>query len=212
MAETKAIFITGGGSGIGQAVAQRFARDGWRVGIADVNARGLRETAALLPAGMVDSYTMDVRDRAAWTDEPQRFHQQIGRAARRAVQQCRDRHRRPDRADELRGHGPGRRDQFGRRAQRRQDRACLSQGDAGVVPAQHRERLGDLRHVGAGGLFGDQVRRARADRGARRRMVWRRDQGPRPDPRLHRHAAAARADRGQQPEHPRGGARTPGSN
>ncbi|THD36123.1 MAG: SDR family oxidoreductase [Sphingomonas sp.] len=62
----KAIFITGGGSGIGQAVAQRFAREGWRVGLADVNASGLRETAGMLSAGMADTYTMDVRDRGAW--------------------------------------------------------------------------------------------------------------------------------------------------
>ncbi len=63
---TKAIFITGGGSGIGRAVAQRFAREGWRIGLADVNAKGLSETAASLPAGMSDSYVMDVRDRDAW--------------------------------------------------------------------------------------------------------------------------------------------------
>ena len=64
--ETKAIFITGGGSGIGRAVAQRFAREGWCVGLADVNAKGLAETAALLPGGMSDTYIMDVRDRDAW--------------------------------------------------------------------------------------------------------------------------------------------------
>jgi NAD(P)-dependent dehydrogenase (short-subunit alcohol dehydrogenase family) len=62
----QAIFITGGGSGIGRAIAQRFARENWRIGLADVNAAGLRETAALLPAG-ADLYTMDVRDRAAWS-------------------------------------------------------------------------------------------------------------------------------------------------
>jgi len=67
MADTKAIFITGGGSGIGRAVAERFARAGWRVGLADVNAKGLSETAALLPDGMSDTYVMDVRDRDAWT-------------------------------------------------------------------------------------------------------------------------------------------------
>src|SRR5438046_783553 len=66
MAE-KTIFITGGGSGIGQATARRFAREGWRVGLADVNTKGLAETAAMLPAGMAHTYTMDVRDRAAWT-------------------------------------------------------------------------------------------------------------------------------------------------
>jgi len=64
----KAIFITGGGSGIGQAVAQRFAREGWRVGLADVDAAGLGETAAMLPAGMVETYRMDVRDRDQWKE------------------------------------------------------------------------------------------------------------------------------------------------
>jgi len=67
MAE-QAIFITGGGSGIGQAVAQRFSRAGWRVGLADVNAAGLSETAAMLPAGMVSTYRMDVRDRSQWKE------------------------------------------------------------------------------------------------------------------------------------------------
>lgn len=62
----KAIFITGGGSGIGQATAKLFAARGWRVGLADVNAAGLAATAAMLPAGMVETYTMDVRDRDAW--------------------------------------------------------------------------------------------------------------------------------------------------
>ena len=62
----KSIFITGGGSGIGRAVAVYFAAKGWRIGLADVNEAGIAETAAVLPAGMVDSYKMDVRDRDAW--------------------------------------------------------------------------------------------------------------------------------------------------
>ena len=66
MTEPKAIFITGGGSGIGQATARLFAARGWRVGLADVNKAGLAETANSLPAGMVESYFMDVRDRDAW--------------------------------------------------------------------------------------------------------------------------------------------------
>jgi NAD(P)-dependent dehydrogenase (short-subunit alcohol dehydrogenase family) len=63
---TKAIFITGGGSGIGQATAKLFAARGWRVGLADVNTAGLATTAAMLPPGMVETYQMDVRDRDAW--------------------------------------------------------------------------------------------------------------------------------------------------
>ncbi len=62
----KAIFITGGGSGIGRATAQHFAAKGWFVGLADVNAGGLAETAALLPARQSAEYIMDVRERAAW--------------------------------------------------------------------------------------------------------------------------------------------------
>ncbi|PTQ61827.1 NADP-dependent 3-hydroxy acid dehydrogenase YdfG [Sphingomonas aurantiaca] len=62
----QSIFITGGGSGIGRATAILFASKGWRVGLADVNACGLAETTALLPARMASAYQMDVRDREAW--------------------------------------------------------------------------------------------------------------------------------------------------
>jgi NAD(P)-dependent dehydrogenase (short-subunit alcohol dehydrogenase family) len=74
----QAIFITGGGSGIGRAIAQKFAREGWRIGLADVNAAGLAETAALLPAG-AETYTMDVRDRDAWTTSLGDFTTKAGR-------------------------------------------------------------------------------------------------------------------------------------
>lgn len=62
----KAIFITGGGSGIGRATACHFAAQGWFVGIADVNAQGIDETAALLPEGVASRHMMDVRDRDQW--------------------------------------------------------------------------------------------------------------------------------------------------
>jgi NAD(P)-dependent dehydrogenase (short-subunit alcohol dehydrogenase family) len=62
----QSIFITGGGSGIGRATAQLFAGKGWFVGLADINATGLAETAAMLPTGMSSTHVMDVRDRAAW--------------------------------------------------------------------------------------------------------------------------------------------------
>lgn len=62
----KTIFITGGASGIGRAVAQRFAESGWFVGIADINEAGLVDTATLLPTGQSSRHRLDVRDRAAW--------------------------------------------------------------------------------------------------------------------------------------------------
>lgn len=62
----RAIFITGGGSGIGRATAQHFAAKGWFVGLGDVNEAGMAETAATLPAGQSSIHRMDVRDRAEW--------------------------------------------------------------------------------------------------------------------------------------------------
>lgn len=62
----KTIFITGGASGIGRAVAQRFAQGGWFVGLADVNEAGMAQTAALLPAGQSSCHKLDVRERASW--------------------------------------------------------------------------------------------------------------------------------------------------
>lgn len=62
----KTIFITGGASGIGRAVAVKFGSQGWFVGLADVNEAGMHETAAMIPAGMSSAHKLDVRDRAAW--------------------------------------------------------------------------------------------------------------------------------------------------
>ena len=64
----KTIFITGGASGIGRAVAAKFGGQGWFVGLADVNESGMKETAAMIPAGMSSLHKLDVRDRAAWDD------------------------------------------------------------------------------------------------------------------------------------------------
>ncbi len=66
MASEKTIFITGGASGIGRAVAVKFATGGWFVGLADIDEAGMRETASMLPAGASSLHKLDVRDRAAW--------------------------------------------------------------------------------------------------------------------------------------------------
>jgi NAD(P)-dependent dehydrogenase (short-subunit alcohol dehydrogenase family) len=66
MAVSKTIFITGGASGIGRAVALKFGGQGWFVGIADINETGARETAAMLPVGQSSTHKLDVRDREAW--------------------------------------------------------------------------------------------------------------------------------------------------
>jgi NAD(P)-dependent dehydrogenase (short-subunit alcohol dehydrogenase family) len=65
----KAVFITGAASGIGLGTAKRFAKEGWFVGLADVNAAGLK-TALEAIGGPSNgaTYLLDVRDRAAWDD------------------------------------------------------------------------------------------------------------------------------------------------
>ena len=64
----KVVVITGAGSGIGRAIAQRVARDGAKVAISDWNEAGLDETVALLKeqsASDILATQLDVRDREA---------------------------------------------------------------------------------------------------------------------------------------------------
>ncbi len=60
------IFITGGASGIGRAIARHFGERGWFVSIADINATGMEDTLGLIEGGFKYSHNLDVRDRAAW--------------------------------------------------------------------------------------------------------------------------------------------------
>ncbi|MBY6014918.1 SDR family oxidoreductase [Qipengyuania gaetbuli] len=66
MSQRKAIFITGGGSGIGRAIALKFAAEGWFVGLGDIDQRGMDETLQLIENGFTYTHKFDVRDRAAW--------------------------------------------------------------------------------------------------------------------------------------------------
>ncbi len=66
MSERRSIFITGGGSGIGRAVAIYFAERGWFVGIADIDEQAMQDTLGLIEGGFKYSHTLDVRDREAW--------------------------------------------------------------------------------------------------------------------------------------------------
>ncbi|MEM8723886.1 MAG: SDR family oxidoreductase [Pseudomonadota bacterium] len=62
----RSIFITGGASGIGRAVARHFGDRGWFVGVADVNVDGMEDTLGLIGGGFKYMHKLDVRDREAW--------------------------------------------------------------------------------------------------------------------------------------------------
>ena len=64
--QRKAIFITGGGSGIGRATAKYFADRDWFVGLADISETGMKETGAMLPDGQFSTHMLDVTDRDQW--------------------------------------------------------------------------------------------------------------------------------------------------
>jgi NAD(P)-dependent dehydrogenase (short-subunit alcohol dehydrogenase family) len=63
----KSIFITGAASGIGLGAARRFAREGWFVGLADIDKGGLKLALAEIGPGNGVTLDLDVRDRGQWT-------------------------------------------------------------------------------------------------------------------------------------------------
>ena len=63
MSETLTAVVTGAASGMGQAVAERFAAEGWQVLAVDLDADGLDRLAAATPG--VVPVTVDITDRAA---------------------------------------------------------------------------------------------------------------------------------------------------
>lgn len=63
--ETKSIFITGAGSGMGREGVKLFHAKGWRVAAVDRNAAGLATLVQELGAERLFTATVDVTDRAA---------------------------------------------------------------------------------------------------------------------------------------------------
>ncbi|HGM5580248.1 TPA: SDR family oxidoreductase [Pseudomonas putida] len=74
------IMITGAGSGLGREIALRWAREGWRLALADVSDTGLRETLEQVRAAGGNGFVQrcDVRDYSQLTALAQACEEQFG--------------------------------------------------------------------------------------------------------------------------------------
>lgn len=72
--------VTGGGSGIGEACARRFADDGYGVAVIDINAEGAERVAGELAASGVKAkaYAVDVSDNDAMTALAGQVERELG--------------------------------------------------------------------------------------------------------------------------------------
>ena len=74
------MMITGAGSGLGREIALRWAREGWRLALCDVNEPGLVETLKLVREAGGEGFTMrcDVRDYSQLTAVAQACEERFG--------------------------------------------------------------------------------------------------------------------------------------
>ena len=158
------IFITGGAAGIGLATAERFGRDGWTVGVYDVDADALAKVKADHPDFITG--TLDVREPEQWAEALAEFTSRTGGTL--------------DVLDNNAGilH-EGQIDHITPDQIKRQidiDALGVALGAQAAYPylkktpgahlVNHRIGVGDLRPARHRGLLGDQVLRGGPDRGA----------------------------------------------
>ncbi len=74
------MMITGAGSGLGREIALRWAREGWKLALCDVNEAGLAETLNMVRAAGGDGFTLrcDVRDYSQLTAVAQACEERFG--------------------------------------------------------------------------------------------------------------------------------------
>lgn len=73
---TRTVLITGAGSGLGRALALRYARAGYQVGCADIVVERAEQTRALVEAegGRAIAFAVDIADDASWEALRQAVH------------------------------------------------------------------------------------------------------------------------------------------
>ncbi|AYF74375.1 SDR family oxidoreductase [Nocardia yunnanensis] len=77
-ASRPAVLVTGAAAGIGRAIAARFARQGWTVGLYDIDAAAVRTTAAEI-GGHTITGAFDVTDPTGWDTALREFTDATGR-------------------------------------------------------------------------------------------------------------------------------------
>ncbi|WP_374590482.1 SDR family oxidoreductase [Aquabacterium sp.] len=74
----QSVFITGAAAGIGRAIAERFAKAGWFVGIYDVDEAAVQALAQQLGAGNCHAGRLDVSSAPDWGPQLEAFWQAAG--------------------------------------------------------------------------------------------------------------------------------------
>ena len=203
------VVVTGGGSGIGAALARRFAAEGARVVVNDLNGAAAAEVARSCGATAAPGDAASEDGVAALVATARDVLGEIDLYCANAGVARRGRHR-----GELGSQLAGQRD--GARPRRAAAAAALA-GARQRPPDLHGVRGGAAHHARLCPLFGHQARRARL-----RRMAGRQLHAPRhhragavPDGRADGHAGRYLTGRGDHPgrdgDHRRGGRRTPSS-
>lgn len=75
---TRSIFITGAAAGIGRAIAERFAKAGWFVGLYDVDEAGVMALRQQLGASRCHAGRLDVSNTDDWARELEAFFKAAG--------------------------------------------------------------------------------------------------------------------------------------
>lgn len=78
--QDKVVLVTGAGSdaGFGSAIARKFAAEGARIVLADINAQGAQDVASSIDRDAVKPFTMDVTREEDWARAVEFSKQQFG--------------------------------------------------------------------------------------------------------------------------------------